>query len=454
MANGQRGAARGAVIQGSFIGGRFSLPGVTSQPSHVRPRATGAQSVQPRMAQPNAAQSRGANPNINHHSAHLQRIAQAKMAGPRAVPQQAVQPRLAAPHGPVVQRHANGEAFQLPANLSNFGGGGQPLPGAVRQKMESFFGTSFADVRVHVGPQASAIGALAFTQGSNLYFAQGQYNPHTPQGQQILGHELTHVVQQRAGRVNNPFGSGVAVVQDHGMEAEADRMGRLAAAHSAPVQPCMPGREVTRGHGARSNPARQAFGAVQRLTVTQTQAEFNQFDLNGQLVEVQHTRAANTPSTTIPQVQIDNQARNKTVNHCLPYNYIRDQLITICKLSANRQDALGKLINIANSLGVPAPGGTINSRQHYDAVIDKLIGNIANYGGNMFVCDGSSRDRGGADRDVPPQTFAGAASLEFHVSRLQVAMDSQMPKQQVVRQHFNTHMSRSGEKGAPIVVEL
>lgn len=237
MTNDQRGAARGAVIQGRFIGGRFSLPGVTSPPLPVQPRMAGAQPIQPRMPQPNAAQSRAANPHINQHSAHLQRIAQAKMAQPRAAHHQAVQLRSAAPQGMVVQRHGNGEAFQLPANLSNFGGGGQPLPGAVRQKMESFFGTSFADVRVHVGPQASSIGALAFTQGSNLYFAQGQYNPNTPQGQQILGHELTHVVQQRAGRVRNPFASGVAVVQDRAMEAEADQMGLRAASHKMPVQP-------------------------------------------------------------------------------------------------------------------------------------------------------------------------------------------------------------------------
>ncbi|MDX6271869.1 MAG: hypothetical protein QOD28_3092 [Acidobacteriota bacterium] len=235
MANGQRGVARGAVIQGRFIGGRFRPPGVTS-PSPIQPRMAGAQPIQPRMSPPNAAQNRAANPHINQHSAHLQRIAQAKMAQPRVVPHQAVQLRSAAPQNQVVQRHGNGEAFQLPANLSNFGGGGQPLPGAVQRKMESFFGTSFADVRVHVGPQASSIGALAFTQGSNLYFAQGQYNPHTPQGQQILGHELTHVVQQRAGRVNNPFGSGVAVVQDRAMEAEADRMGMRAASHKSPVQ--------------------------------------------------------------------------------------------------------------------------------------------------------------------------------------------------------------------------
>jgi hypothetical protein len=95
----------------------------------------------------------------------------------------------------------------------------------VQKKMESFFGTDFSDVRVHVGQEASSIGALAFTYGSDLYFAHGQYDPHTSHGQRLLGHELTHVLQQRAGRVRNPFGSGVAVVQDPGLEAEAERMG-------------------------------------------------------------------------------------------------------------------------------------------------------------------------------------------------------------------------------------
>ena len=65
---------------------------------------------------------------------------------------------------------------------------------------------------------------------TDLYFAPGQYNPQTSQGQQLLGHELTHVVQQRAGRVRNPLGSGVAVVQDPALEAEAERMGQRAAA--------------------------------------------------------------------------------------------------------------------------------------------------------------------------------------------------------------------------------
>lgn len=138
-------------------------------------------------------------------------VAQAKPANSRIVPLPA--------H--VVQR----SAVQLPPHLATLpAGAGQPLQAAVRQKMEAAFGTSFADVRVHVGPQAPAIGAVAFTQGSNVYFAPGQYAPQTARGQQLLAHELAHVVQQRSGRVRNPFGNGVAVVHDHLLEAEATRM--------------------------------------------------------------------------------------------------------------------------------------------------------------------------------------------------------------------------------------
>jgi len=168
------------------------------------------------------------------------------------------------------QPQASGNARQLPSGLLRFGGGGQPLPEGVRQKMESFFRTDFSDVRVHVGAEAPSIGALAFTLGSNLYFAPGQYNPDTPHGQQLLGHELTHVVQQRTGRVRNPFGSGVAVVQDPSLEAEADRMGmRAMSHHMAPtVQPKAAAGRVPAVPAAPS-PAtdRRAEGSGYRLII-------------------------------------------------------------------------------------------------------------------------------------------------------------------------------------------
>jgi hypothetical protein len=95
--------------------------------------------------------------------------------------------------------------------------------------MENFFEADFSNVRVHVGGEAASIGAIAFTLGTDIHFAPGFYEPHTSRGQELLGHELTHVVQQREGRVSNPLGDGIAVVQDFELEAEADRMGRAVA---------------------------------------------------------------------------------------------------------------------------------------------------------------------------------------------------------------------------------
>ncbi|HWU85644.1 MAG TPA: DUF4157 domain-containing protein [Kofleriaceae bacterium] len=108
-------------------------------------------------------------------------------------------------------------------------GEGQPLEPGIRQAMESFFQADFSGVRVHEGPAAQAMGALAFTLGEELHFAPGLYEPTTREGVELLGHELAHVVQQRDGRVANPYGQGVAIVQDPQLEAEADRMGQQVA---------------------------------------------------------------------------------------------------------------------------------------------------------------------------------------------------------------------------------
>jgi len=146
----------------------------------------------------------------------------------------AAAPAPNAGRGQTIQRQSSSgvDAFRVPLQPKS---GGNPLPEDVRAKMETAFGADFSDVRVHVGHEASRIGAIAYTWGSSIHFAPGHYNPHTLQGQKVLGHELWHVVQQKAGRVKNPFGSGVAVVQDHSLEAEADRMGLKAALTPLPT---------------------------------------------------------------------------------------------------------------------------------------------------------------------------------------------------------------------------
>lgn len=126
-----------------------------------------------------------------------------------------------------VQRKASDNG--APEPLTSTTSAGSPLPSGVQRKMESSFGADFSGVRVHEGPQASEMGAVAYAQGSDLHFAPGQFNPGTQAGDALIGHELTHVQQQRAGRVSSPQGKGAPIVADHALEAEADRAGDRAA---------------------------------------------------------------------------------------------------------------------------------------------------------------------------------------------------------------------------------
>jgi hypothetical protein len=113
--------------------------------------------------------------------------------------------------------------------------GGSPLPAPVQAKMEGALGQDFSGVRVHQGSEAESIGADAYTRGEHIHFRPGLYAPESPSGQRLLGHELTHVAQQRAGRVPVPAGGGVPINADPGLEAEADHLGAHAAAAPAPA---------------------------------------------------------------------------------------------------------------------------------------------------------------------------------------------------------------------------
>lgn len=68
-----------------------------------------------------------------------------------------------------IQRHGAGQPFQLPREFACPDGGGHPLPEIVRRNMESAFNANFADVRVHVGPQARSLGALATLAGACIH---------------------------------------------------------------------------------------------------------------------------------------------------------------------------------------------------------------------------------------------------------------------------------------------
>lgn len=98
--------------------------------------------------------------------------------------------------------------------------------------MGRLFDADFDDVRIRrASAAATSIEADAFTRGDEIHFAPGQYRPDTATGRQLLGHELAHVVQQRAGRVrpSTMLASGTTVNTDPALEREADVAGSRVA---------------------------------------------------------------------------------------------------------------------------------------------------------------------------------------------------------------------------------
>ncbi len=105
------------------------------------------------------------------------------------------------------------------------------MPPLVQRKMEASFSEDFSNVNIHKNSaQSTDMDAHAFTQGNDIHFAPGQYNPESQQGQELLGHELTHIVQQWSGVVKPTTQmKGVGVNDDATLENEADVMGKKAA---------------------------------------------------------------------------------------------------------------------------------------------------------------------------------------------------------------------------------
>ncbi|MBW4668240.1 MAG: DUF4157 domain-containing protein [Cyanomargarita calcarea GSE-NOS-MK-12-04C] len=110
---------------------------------------------------------------------------------------------------PDIQRMATSDATTVDPSIEDgiqqARGGGQPLADSIREPMEQAFGTDFNRVKVHTDSQADqlnqSIQAKAFTMGRDVFFRKGEYNPGSRGGQELIAHELTHVVQQGGGSV-------------------------------------------------------------------------------------------------------------------------------------------------------------------------------------------------------------------------------------------------------------
>ena len=82
-------------------------------------------------------------------------------------------------------------------------GSGEELADNVKEPMETAFDANFSRVKVHTDGESDqlnkSLNSRAFATGQDIFFSQGAYNPGSRDGQELLAHELTHIVQQNGG---------------------------------------------------------------------------------------------------------------------------------------------------------------------------------------------------------------------------------------------------------------
>ena len=169
---------------------------VTAQRSKQTPQAVPGQPLPGSLSTPRVAQdhSRDAahvlDPSVSSHASSL--LQMQRQHGNRFVQ------RLVA-----LARNAEGEGHVMPdveRAIESSRHGGHALDSGITASIGEALNADFSDVRVHTGADADALNhslsARAFTTGQDIYFRQGEYNPGSAGGRELLAHELTHVVQQ------------------------------------------------------------------------------------------------------------------------------------------------------------------------------------------------------------------------------------------------------------------
>lgn len=124
------------------------------------------------------------------------------------------------PRTDAIQRRAAADPGATPATpTSDAGHGGTATGLPFRAELEAAFGVDFSSLHVNLGDRSgmAAINAEAATAGDRVSFASSSPS------KELVAHELTHVQQQRAGRVSGGLDA------DPALEREADEVGARAA---------------------------------------------------------------------------------------------------------------------------------------------------------------------------------------------------------------------------------
>jgi hypothetical protein len=157
-------------------------------------------------------------------------------------------------------------------------GSGRPLGAGIRDRNEAHLGEDLSAVRVHTGPTAGAsatsIEASAYTLGDHIVLGRG-LDPSSRATEQVLAHELAHVVQQRAGPVDGTLAPDGLRLSD-----PSDRFERAAEATAREAMSGAPGNTTSPEAATPGATHASSARAVSRLTPEPTVQR--QFDVASQ----------------------------------------------------------------------------------------------------------------------------------------------------------------------------
>jgi len=134
----------------------------------------------------------------------------------------------------IVRRLASDDEFPVSAaferDLQAQRGKGHPLEATVASSMGSSLGRDVSAVRIHTDEvadrMAGSIRARAFAQGKDLFFAHGEFDPHSESGRFTLAHELAHATDTHDRPTSVSTGRTVVGSANDPAEAQADAVRR------------------------------------------------------------------------------------------------------------------------------------------------------------------------------------------------------------------------------------
>jgi len=146
----------------------------------------------------------------------------------------------------------------LESSIQSARGSGKSLDADLQAKMGQAMGADFSGVKVHTDSQSDqlnqSIQAKAFTTGQDVFFRQGAYEPSSQGGQELIAHELTHVVQQNGGVLQQKSLNNTPEISHTGLQKQSNHPSTMIYLQRMPLS-----LDVRKDLGAPKKDGKRAF---------------------------------------------------------------------------------------------------------------------------------------------------------------------------------------------------